>query len=52
MAAITVGTATAAPGESATGRIEVATMAGGAALDVPVIVMNGAEDRPCLWVDG
>ena len=52
MSAITVGSATAAPGESATGRIEVTTMAGGAALDIPVIVINGAEDGPCLWVDG
>ena len=52
MNAITVGTATAGPGGSATGRIEVTTMAGGAALDIPVIVINGAGDGPCLWVDG
>ena len=51
MSAIAVGTATAAPGEGATGRIEVTTMAGGAAPDIPVIVINGAQGGPCLWVD-
>lgn len=49
---ITVGTATAAPGESATGRIEVTALAGGASVGIPVIVVNGVREGPCLWVDG
>ena len=52
MSTISVGTATAAPGETATGRIEVTTLADGGVLDIPVIVINGAGDGPCLWVDG
>ncbi len=52
MATITVGTAAAAPGEVATGRIPVTHMAGGAPIDIPVIVINGAADGPCLWIDG
>ena len=52
MNAVAAGSATAAPDESATDRIEVTTRAGGAALDIPVIVLNGAEDGPCLRADG
>ena len=52
MTETTVGSATAAPGEIATGRIEVTAMAGGAPLGIPVIVINGAKDGPCLWIDG
>ena len=52
MTETTVGTATAAPGEIATGRIEVTAMAGGASLGIPVIVINGAREGPCLWIDG
>ncbi len=52
MTTITVGTAAAAPGESATGRIEVTAMAGGASLGIPVIVINGAREGPCPWIDG
>ena len=48
MTTITVGTATASPGETTTGRIEVTIMAGGASLGMPVIVINGAKDGPCL----
>ena len=40
MTEIAVGSATAAPGEIATGRIEVTAMAGGAPLGIPVIVMK------------
>ena len=52
MSTIRVGTAEAASGEIATGRIEVDTIVGRAALDIPVIVINGAKDGPCLWIDG
>ena len=51
MSGVRVGTAAAEPGGSAAGRIEVTSLAGGAALDVPVVVVNGAEDGPCLWID-
>ncbi len=52
MSSIRVGTAEAGPGDSATGRIKVTNLAGGASLDIPVIVINGAKDGPCLWIDG
>jgi len=50
--AVTVGTATAQPGEVARGVIPVTNTAGGGELSVPVIVMNGAKAGPCVWVDG
>ena len=50
--AVTVGSATARPGEVALGAIEVTRLAGGTALEIPVIVLCGAEPGPCLWVDG
>lgn len=43
-----VGTAKAKPGESATGVISVP----GSRVEIPVIVINGVKDGPCLWVDG
>ena len=49
---LTVGTATANPGEVARGVIEVTNMPGGGRLDIPVIVMNGVKPGPCLWIDG
>lgn len=51
MPEITVGTATAQPGERVRGVIEITQLGGGRALDIPVIVINGAEDGPCVWVD-
>ena len=52
MAEIRVGSAAAAPGEEAVGRIEVGVRAGGVPFDIPVVVINGAGDGPCLWIDG
>ncbi len=52
MGALTVGTASAQPGTVATGTIEVSRLAGGSALGIPVIVINGQGDGPCLWIDG
>jgi uncharacterized protein len=49
---LTVGTAQAAAGSVATGVIPVSKLAGGTPLEIPVIVINGAHDGPCLWVDG
>ena len=51
MPAVTVGTATAQPGERVRGVIPVTNHGGGRALEIPVIVINGAEDGPCVWVD-
>ena len=49
---LTVGTATAAPGTRVRGVIPVTKLAGGHALEIPVIVLNGAQPGPCIWVDG
>lgn len=51
MAAITVGTATANPGERVRGAIPVTNLPGGRPLDIPVLLINGVEDGPCVWVD-
>ena len=48
---ITVGTAIAAAGTTVRGAIPVTTLAGGSALEIPVIVINGATAGPCLWID-
>ena len=47
-----VGTATAAPGEVARGAIEVGSLGTGTPVAIPVCVLNGPEDGPCLWIDG
>jgi uncharacterized protein len=52
MSTIKVGTARAKPGTVATGVIPVSKLAGGGELEMPVIVINGVKDGPCLWVDG
>jgi predicted deacylase len=49
---VTVGTATAEPGSAARGVIPVTELAGGARLDIPVVVVNGARPGPVFWVDG
>ncbi|WP_114578239.1 succinylglutamate desuccinylase/aspartoacylase family protein [Saliphagus sp. LR7] len=46
----TFGTAEAAPGELATGRLEVGETRDGAAFGLPVAVINGAEDGKTLYV--
>jgi predicted deacylase len=48
----TVGTATAEPGTRADGAIPVTKRPSGLPLEIPVIVVNGAEDGPVLWLDG
>jgi len=47
---ITVGTAQAAPGEVDTGRLEVGEGRDGAAVGLPVAVVNGARDGDRLYV--
>jgi predicted deacylase len=49
---IEVGTARAAPGETARGAIPVMHTAGGGAVEIPLVVINGAKPGPVLWVDG
>ena len=51
-AAVTVGTATAAPGEIAYGVIPVTTLAGGTPVEIPVAVVNGTKPGKVIWVDG
>jgi uncharacterized protein len=52
-AAVTIGTATAKPGETARGTIPVTTLAGGTPLGIPVVVINGgAGQGRALWVNG
>ncbi|MEM8729070.1 MAG: M14 family metallopeptidase [Pseudomonadota bacterium] len=48
---ISVGTATASPGQSVRGAIPVAGLAGGVRVEVPVVVINGAEAGPTFWVN-
>ncbi|HMO08424.1 MAG TPA: M14 family metallopeptidase [Paracoccaceae bacterium] len=49
---VTVGTATAAPGQVVRGAIPVTTLGGGTPLEIPVVIVNGAGDGPCFWVNG
>jgi uncharacterized protein len=51
MSTLIVGTASAAPGTRARGVIHVTNLPSGRALEIPVIVINGAQDGPCVWVD-
>jgi predicted deacylase len=48
---LTVGTATVKPGTRVRGVILVTTLPGGGALEIPIIVINGSEPGPCVWVD-
>ncbi len=48
---VTIGTAVAAPGTMVRGFIPVTKLAGGASLEIPLIVINGSRPGPCLWVD-
>jgi predicted deacylase len=52
MANLTVGTASAGPGQRARGVIHVTMLPGNRPLDIPVIVINGAQPGPVIWVDG
>ena len=48
---LSVGTATAAPGEVARGAIPGPGLAGGVAVEIPVLVINGAGPGPTFWVN-
>ncbi len=48
---VTVGTATAAPGEMVRGAIAAGDLAGGVKVEIPVLVINGAGAGPTFWVN-
>jgi len=48
---ITVGTASARPGERATGVIPAGQLALGQPIDLPVMIVNGTHDGPTLWIN-
>ncbi|WP_053946706.1 succinylglutamate desuccinylase/aspartoacylase family protein [Halolamina sediminis] len=47
-----IGTASAAPGELARGHLELTDLPTGVPERLPVIVANGAEEGPTLWITG
>jgi len=47
---ITLGTASAPPGETDTGRLQVGECRDGSATELPIAVINGAEDGKMLYV--
>ncbi len=47
-----IGTASAAPGQVSRGVIPVTTLAGGGAVEIPLVIINGAKPGPVLWIDG
>jgi uncharacterized protein len=49
---VTVGSATARPGEIAYGAIPVTRLAGGSAVEIPVAIINGVRPGKVLWIDG
>jgi predicted deacylase len=51
MTHLVVGTASAAPGTRVRGVIPVTNLPGGRGLDIPVIVLHGAQPGPVIWVD-
>ncbi len=51
MADLKVGNVVAAPGTRVRGVIPVTNLPGGRMLEIPIIVINGAEPGPCVWVD-
>lgn len=48
---LSVGTATAAPGEMVRGAIPGGALAGGVTVEIPVVVINGAGPGPTFWVN-
>lgn len=48
---LTVGTATAKPGEAVRGAIPAGELAGGIKVDIPVLVINGSGPGPTFWVN-
>jgi len=51
MTDLIVGSVTAPAGSRVRGVIPVTNLPGGRALEIPIIVINGAQPGPCIWVD-
>jgi len=51
MTDLIVGSVTAPAGSRGRGVIPVTNLPGGRALEIPIIVINGAQSGPCIWVD-
>jgi predicted deacylase len=49
---VEIGSARAEPGTVARGAMRVTENPAGGVLDIPVIVINGVNVGPCLWIDG
>lgn len=49
---VTVGTATAKPGEVVRGVIPVTELAGGSKVEIPLVIVSGMKPGPVFWVDG
>ncbi len=52
METLEVGTLKVEPGTKKSGFLKVATRYDGTEFGLPVIVINGVEEGPVLWVDG
>lgn len=50
MSKLQIGTAGASKGEASFGAIPVAELNDGSPIEVPVCVMNGIDEGPCLWI--
>lgn len=48
---VVIGTAIAHPGSIVRGYIPVTKTGGGAEIGIPVIILNGVNGGPCLWID-
>ena len=49
---ITIGTATAAPGQVGRGQLRVGALSMGSELTMPVAIVNGRQPGPTLWLNG
>ncbi len=47
---LTIAGITAAPGTKATGWLQVAELYDGSPVNIPVVVLNGRGEGPCLWI--
>lgn len=45
-----IGTARAQRGNSGFGSVKISELVDGSPIEVPVCIINGAEDGPCLWI--
>lgn len=52
VASLEIGTCAAEAGEKATGRLLVGERPGGGGISLPIMVANGAQEGPCVWLNG